>query len=155
MVDSDNCSSRLVVRSASAITVLLLVAAIVWPTHQLGNTAVFGEAYLWGESSIRTNTGTSIVWFVDGWEVVQHAVFACTWAVALVAVAKPRVLVASGSLLAALVALDLTRAIKVDSSNWVGTTSPLFWIIIAWVLMLCTALVALRKLRTPYVVFSP
>jgi hypothetical protein len=32
------------------VTLLIFVLALFIPTHELGNTAVYGHAFLWGES---------------------------------------------------------------------------------------------------------
>ena len=67
------------IRQMMGVISLLILFASIWiPTHDLGNTAVFGKTFLWGESSTRVFQSTSVAWFVDPLEAFQQAAFLFT-----------------------------------------------------------------------------
>ncbi len=129
-------------RILAAATIALLARSLSTPTHVLGSTAVFGRAYLWGESSARVNHGTRVVWFVDRWELVQHFVFGGAVVAALVAMVCGRGVALLAVLLTGLLSLDLKRAIAVDGSGWGDVTSSHFGLVTLWTLALYAARVA-------------
>lgn len=119
------------------------------PTHALGDTAVFGRAYLWGESSARCNAvgeaGPEIVWFVDGAEVAQHGAFGLVVALSLACLVSGRWLGFVALSYACLLALDLRRAIDLDGPP-VGVALPIFSVLVGWAFVLC-GLSTARRLR--------
>jgi len=121
-------------RALAAVTLALLSLALVSPTHKLGDTAVYGDAYLWGESSIRVHQATTIAWFVDRWEVAQHALFALAAIACIVVLISGRCLALAALALAALAALATQRAVTGD-----GISLPFFLMHIAWTLAITVA----------------
>lgn len=119
-------------RAYAAITLALMILCLLTPTHALGDTAVFGDAFLWGESSSRCNQGRAIRWFVDDWEVLQHALFGVVVVGAAAALLTGEGQSAIAVPLALLLALDLRRSIDVDGARWWALTSGAFWVAFAW-----------------------
>lgn len=126
------------------------------PTHALGDTAVFGRAYLWGESSTRCNAvgeaGPEIVWFVDRAEVAQHLAFGLVIALSLACLASGRRLGLVALSFSGLLGLALRRAIDVDGPP-VGVALPFFWLVAGWALVLCSVSIErlARESREPRV----
>lgn len=117
------------------------------PTHELGHTAVFGRAYLWGESSIRCNAGVEIVWFVDRWELGQHCLLVLSALTGLAVLAWKRGLDLMALSFAGLVAVDLRRTVEADGSGWPQVALPAFWAFAAWALVLGAVAIAVRRRR--------
>ena len=114
-------------RREGAYTLGLLLLGLVFPTRELGSTAIFGRAWMWGESSSRQFRGARTVWFVDGLEVVQHLLYALTalWALALIG--GSRRTRGNLRLLAFMLLLDLLRGAAVDGAQTLALSRPMFW----------------------------
>lgn len=107
-------------RAYGGVALALLLVMLFVPTHELGDTAVYGHAYAWGESSSRCNAGgiggSSVgpVWFVDAWEVAQQSVFGLAALFALATTFRARWMIVVVVLLAMLVLLSVQRAVSGD-----------------------------------------
>jgi len=134
-------------RVVAALTLGMLAWAFLEPTHVLGDTAVYGRAYLWGESSLRVNVGREIVWFVDRWEVAQQATFAMA-AIACVVVliqSSSRALLVVAVALLGLIGLALQRSLTGD-----GVMLPSFVAVVAWtVAVMVMTVLGHRQARLP------
>lgn len=121
----------------------MLAWALVEPTHVLGDTAVYGQAFLWGESSLRVNVGREIVWFVDRWEIAQQAMFAVAaiTCVVVVILNSPRALRLVALALLGLIGMALQRSFAGD-----GVMLPSFVALIAWTV----AVLGMAVLRPPH-----
>lgn len=127
---------------ASLVVIAVMGVALLVPTHELGDTAVYGRAYLWGESSSRVNCGTQICWFVDHLERAQHALVGVALLTALLALVRRSFSVAipvGASLL--LWALAVVRASRGD-----GVALPFFWLSSFGVFFACAAAMGQRRL---------
>lgn len=121
-------------RVLGAVTFGVLALSFVWPTHELGDTAVYGKGFLWGESSMRVNAGGRIIWFVDRWEIAQQALYgvaavACVFTVANNSARALRIVAMA---FAWLVALAVQRSVAGDGVvlvNW-------FPVVVAWTLVI-------------------
>lgn len=123
-------------RPAGVATLLLVLVAAIFPTRELGGSAIFGRAWLWGESSSRIYRGAGTVWFVDGMEVLQHALFGLQviWALALIGGSHHTRTNAAN--LGLLLALDLWRGHRVDGSSTLALSGPMFWLlVVGWGLL--------------------
>lgn len=109
----------------------LLAVGLFAPTRQLGHAALFGRAYLWGESSSRIYRGAEVVWFVDGLEVAQHGLFVLTGLSAFTLMGGRLWTRGALALLGLLLALDTLRGVQADGGAWLGVTSPAFWFFFA------------------------
>lgn len=141
--DADEAAVNIEPKSAplrvGALLLLLAVDAssLFVATHELGDTAVYGRAYLWGESSSRVNCGTQICWFVDRLEPIQHTLLALALLTAVLALALRRVRVCVPLVVtAALLALAAVRAANGD-----GVALGYFWLAVCAVV--CSAALAL------------
>jgi hypothetical protein len=121
-------------------TLGVLALALVVPTHELGDAAVYGSAYLWGESSSRVNVGREIVWFVDLWEVAQHVLFAMATITCVATIISGRRIALVALALGGLIGLALQRSF----SGGGVMVAPSFLVIVIWTL---TVSVAPRMVR--------
>lgn len=101
----------------------LAASALVTPTHVLGDTAVYGRAYLWGESSSRVNCGTTICWFVDGLEPAQHALTAAVLVTTTASLVRRVPTWAPFGAMLVSIALAAVRSIRGD-----GVALTYFWL---------------------------
>jgi hypothetical protein len=131
-----------VFRLCAAVTLLLLLLALFLPTRQVGNTAVIGEAFLWGERTLQNAPGTGRP-FADKWEAVQHALFIWTMAVTVWTLYRGRALWLGATSFGCLVWLDAKRCFESEGAAWVAMTYRLFWFFGGWaVVILSVALLA-------------
>lgn len=123
-------------RWAPLLGLVVLGCSIFLPTRELGDTAVFGRAYLWGESSLRTFPAAGASWFVDELEKAQIALFIFSVLTAVWTLWRERLIPLFCGLFSTVTILDVVRGVQVDGSAWADLTLHFGWVTMAAALSL-------------------
>lgn len=128
---------------------VILAAAVIFPSRSLGEQAVFGAGHLWGDAGTRLSSDAS--WFVDEWEMVQHAIFVgcVVTSLALIATGKRGVAEFLAALFGLLLLADVFRTLVAEGVGWVKMAKPFFWVVSALVVALPIALRTVPALKAP------